>query len=121
MDLWLILGCKQVDEVIDAQRNGTGELVAIKVTYNDSQELKITQFLSSMHDPQNHCVPILQVLPDPYDSKISLMVLPYLRPCNNPELQTIGEAIDFVDQSLEVSSTYVRGRQPLTVFTNRRV
>ena len=30
------------------------------------------------------------------------MVMPYLRPFNDPEFRTIGEVVDFVSQTLEV-------------------
>lgn len=98
----LINSCSQFDQVIDAARVEDGERVAIKVTQNDKQELQITHFLSSIRESQNHCIPIFQVLPDPLDSNSSLMVMPYLRPCNDPEFWTIGEVIDFIDQTVEV-------------------
>ncbi|KAI0800218.1 kinase-like protein [Fomes fomentarius] len=91
----------QFDQVIDATRVEDGERVAIKVTQNDKRELQITQFLSSIRESQNHCIPIFQVLPDPLNSNLSLMVMPYLRPCNDPEFWTIGEVIDFIDQTVE--------------------
>lgn len=31
------------------------------------------------------------------------MVMPYLRPCNDPDWNTVGDVVDFVHQMLEVS------------------
>lgn len=64
--------------MIDATRAEDGVLVAIKVIRNGERELQITQFLSSIQDLQNHCIPIFQVLPDPLNVNWSLMVMPYL-------------------------------------------
>ncbi|KAI0774962.1 hypothetical protein BD413DRAFT_611939 [Trametes elegans] len=49
----------------------------------------------------NHCVPIHGILPDPFDPQLTFMIMPYLRPCQNPEFGTIGDIIDFVNQTLE--------------------
>lgn len=88
--------------MIDPTRAEDGALVAIKVVRNDKRELQIAQFLSSIQDSQNHSVPIFQVLPDPLNPNLTLMVMPYLRPCNDPEFWTIGEVIAFIDQTVEV-------------------
>ncbi|KAI0365092.1 kinase-like protein [Pilatotrama ljubarskyi] len=88
-------------QVMDAKQSDTNELVAIKKFRKDSQELQIAQFLSSTQDPQNHSVPVLRILDDPFDPMLSLMVMPYLRPCNDPGFGTVGEAIDFITQTLE--------------------
>ena len=39
-----------------------------------------------------------------------LMVMPYLRPCNDPEFRTAGEAMDFITQTIEV------GRSRLALY-----
>ncbi len=87
---------------MDAKRRSDNTLVAIKSVSKDTEELRITQFLSSLRDPQNHCVPILEIVPDPFDSQRALLVMPYLRQCNNPEFYLVGEVIDFMQQTLEV-------------------
>lgn len=76
--------------------------VAIKIVQNKSQEAQIAQFLSSIEHPENHCVSILEVFPDPIDPSWSLMVMPYLRPFNDPEFELVGEVVEFVSQMLEV-------------------
>ena len=88
---------------MDAKRLSDSELVAIKSFVKKGQEEEIAQFFASIRDPRNHCVRIHEILPDPFDPRLGLMVMPYLRPCNNPEFSTIGDVIEFVDQTLEVS------------------
>ncbi|KAI9059877.1 kinase-like protein [Trametes sanguinea] len=88
-------------QVMDATRTATRELVAIKSFLRHGQEMHIAQFFASITDTQNHCVPIHEILPDPYDPHLGLMVMPFLRPCNNPEFGTVGDVIEFVDQTLE--------------------
>ncbi|KAI0828178.1 kinase-like protein [Trametes gibbosa] len=88
-------------QVIDARRQKDNELVAIKRIRRDSQEQQIIQFLATLTDETNHTVPVCAVLPDPFDHQISLMVMPFLRPCYNPEFTTIGDAVEFIDQMVE--------------------
>ncbi|CDO69429.1 hypothetical protein BN946_scf184791.g24 [Trametes cinnabarina] len=87
--------------VIDAKRVADNKLVAIKKFRNDSHESRIALYLSSLTDNQNHCVRIEEILPDPLDPRLSLMVMPYLRPCNDPDFSTVGDVIDFASQTLE--------------------
>lgn len=87
---------------MDARRLRDNYLISMKTVYKDSEELRIAQFLSSIPDPQNHCVPVLDVIPDPFDPQRALFVMPYLRQCNNPHFCSVGEVIDFMDQTLEV-------------------
>ncbi|OJT07915.1 hypothetical protein TRAPUB_1194 [Trametes pubescens] len=88
-------------QIIDATRLSNRETVAIKSFLKQGQELHIAQFLASIDDSRNHSVPVLEVLSDPFDPQRALMVMPYLRPCNNPEFATIGDIVDFIDQTIE--------------------
>ncbi|KAH9888344.1 kinase-like domain-containing protein [Cubamyces lactineus] len=88
-------------DVIDATRQTDGQLVAIKTIKKGSQELQISRFLSSVQHDANHCVPMIDVLDDPLDPTISLMVMQYLRPWDDPELTMVGDVVDFVSQMLE--------------------
>ena len=92
--------------VIDARRLEDNALVAIKSVEKHSGEIDIARFLTSIHDSRNHCVPVFDVIGDPMDPERSLLVMPFLRGCTSPELGTIGEVIDFVDQTLEVRGRY---------------
>ena len=78
------------------------------------QELKIAQMFSSPEvrgEPRNHCVPLLEILelPNAFDRR--LIVMPLLRPFNEPRFRTYGEFVNFFTQICEVSSTcqLVRG------------
>ena len=77
--------------------------MVIKSCPNDSQEIDIARYVTSLQDLRNHCVNALDVFPDPFDPEVTLMVMPFLRPCNDPPFGTIGEVMDFIDQTLEVS------------------
>ena len=87
---------------MDATRLSDGELVAIKSFVKQGQEEQVAQFFKTNRHSQNHCVRIHEILPDPFESDLGLMVMPYLRPCNNPEFATVGDVVEFVDQTLEV-------------------
>lgn len=79
--------------------------MSIKRIPNNTHEVQLARFLTSAEKlelPNNHCVPILDVLADPFDKSLSLMVMPYLRPFNDPEFTAIGEVVDFIGQTLEV-------------------
>ncbi|KAI0824561.1 kinase-like protein [Trametes gibbosa] len=88
-------------QVIDARRQKDNELVAIKRFRTDSQEQHIIQFLSTLEDEKKHAVPVYAILPDPFDPQLALMVMPFLRPCDEPDFSTIGDAVEFIDQITE--------------------
>ncbi|KAH9851084.1 kinase-like domain-containing protein [Lenzites betulinus] len=88
--------------VIDATRASDHAMVAIKSKIpRQSPELQIGQFLASIKDPRNHSVPVYEILTDPLDTAQALLVMPYLRPCNDPAFSAIGEIVEFVDQTIE--------------------
>ncbi|EGO02260.1 hypothetical protein SERLA73DRAFT_86540 [Serpula lacrymans var. lacrymans S7.3] len=92
-----------VPHVIDANRTD-GLVVSIKRVSKTSNEITIGQSLSSMDllwNPLNHCVPILDVFADPIEQDTSYIVMPHLRPFDDPEFCFIGEIIDFVGQTLQ--------------------
>lgn len=102
-----LTSCSQTDEVMDARRQLDNMAVAIKSVEKGCDEICIAQFLATLHDPQNHCIPVIDVLPDPFDAHLCLFVMPFLRPFDDPDFCTAGEVIDFVDQTLEVSGSSV--------------
>ena len=72
------------------------------------QELEIARTVSSpelRHHPHNHCVPLLDVIEFPSILDRKLMVMPLLRPFNEPYFRTYGDFVDFFTQICEVSST----------------
>lgn len=93
--------------VIDGT-SSTGELVAIKHLKNKGQEIEIARYVTSTKHPHNHCVSVKDIFPDPDDPEWYFMVMPYLRPFNNPEFELIGEVAEFISQMLEVCSLVTR-------------
>lgn len=88
-------------------------LVCIKRIATDGQELSITQLLNEeglRKDAHNHSVPILDVLEDDEDRSISYLVMPFLRPMDDPPFSHVGDVLEFVDQVLEVCATSLVGR-----------
>ena len=68
-------------------------------------EIEMVQYLSSeplRSDPRNHTVPFLEILTVPDDPEITLLVMPLLRSCHDPDFCTIGEALSFLTQVFEV-------------------
>ncbi|TFY60104.1 hypothetical protein EVJ58_g5352 [Rhodofomes roseus] len=96
----------KVPFVMDATRISDSSIVLMKKLDAEIHpfELEIGQFLSSdqiTSDPRSHCVRILEVLPDPMEQSISLIVMPYLRAFDNPEFLTFGEAVACFKQLIE--------------------
>ncbi|KIP08699.1 hypothetical protein PHLGIDRAFT_18868 [Phlebiopsis gigantea 11061_1 CR5-6] len=95
---------KTLNNVLDATHQSDGHRVSIKVVPKNTQEIEIGRLLTGHtleQDPRNHCVPILDVFPDPVDTTKALIVSPYLTPFNDPEYTTLGEVLDLIQQTLE--------------------
>ena len=74
------------------------------------QELEIARIVSSpelRRHPHNHCVPLLDVLELPNTLDRKLIVVPFLRPFDEPRFRTYGEFVDFYTQTCEVSELYM--------------
>ncbi len=70
-----------------------------------SNEIDIVLFFSSetlAKDTRNHCVPIYEVLQVPDNDNMRILVMPLLRDYNDPQIQTVGEAVEFFHQMFEV-------------------
>ncbi|KAL4242378.1 hypothetical protein ABKN59_011983 [Abortiporus biennis] len=94
-------------DVLDATHIATNELVMLKRISQKTHpyEVEITSYFTKeplRSDPQNHCVPLLEVLEVPNDSTIKIIVLPLLRKYNDPRFKTVGEALEFFRQAFEV-------------------
>lgn len=103
--------------LIDATRISDGTLVYIKRVATDSDELKIALMFSSQEcrlDDKNYCVPIIDHFQDMGDIKFSYIVMPFLRPVDDPPFEIVEDVVNFVDQILEVSGTSARGMPELT-------
>jgi hypothetical protein len=91
---------------MDATRIRNNKQVMLKKVLPEEgpHELYITQLFSSpglRDDPSNHCVPLLDLIELPQGSG-KLMVMPFLRPFNDPRFQTYGEFVAFFMQICEV-------------------
>ena len=96
---------------MDATRRLDGKHVMFKRIFPEegSHELRTMQLFSSSEvarDLRNHCVPLLNVIEIP-NTRQKLMVMPFLRPFNNPRFQTFGEFVAFFTQVCEVNSLNV--------------
>ena len=78
-------------------------LVYIKQVETNEQESRIALMLSSCQDQANHSVPILDIFVDTQDDSISYIVMPFLRPIDQPPFYAIEEILNFADQILEVT------------------
>lgn len=92
----------QIPTVADATRRSDDFLVSIKSTKNNTEELRIAQYLTDQQSTRNHCAPVLEIVEDPSQPHLALIFMPHLQPFNEPEFGTIGEVMDFIRQSLEV-------------------
>ncbi|KAH7890279.1 kinase-like domain-containing protein [Phlebopus sp. FC_14] len=90
---------------LDATR-ANGTRVYIKKVFRNEHpaEAEIAQFLSlpaMLSDSHNHTVPVLDCFAGEKGPEIRYLVMPLLRPFNQPPFTTIKECVDFVDQTLE--------------------
>jgi serine/threonine protein kinase len=102
---------------MDATRRRDGKHVMLKKIYPDEgpHELVITQLFSSrelVRDPRNHCVPLLDIIEIPQNGQ-KLMVMPLLRPFNDPHFQTFGEFVAFFTQICEVRSFHTHSHESI--------
>ena len=57
----------------------------------------------------NHCVPVYEVFTLNGEGDTMIMVMPLLRPYNDPDFDTIGEAVECFRQLFEVMCIYACG------------
>jgi hypothetical protein len=93
----------QFSRLLDATRVSDGQHVFLKVIEKSVHpyEAEIGQFFSTepvASDPQNHCVPIYEVLQDPDDEDLLILVMPLLRLYFDPMFDTVGEVVEFLRQ-----------------------
>ncbi|EMD36447.1 hypothetical protein CERSUDRAFT_115467 [Gelatoporia subvermispora B] len=92
--------------VLDATRVSDGTMVLLKKTSvsDHPHEIEIGKYFSSeplASDPRNHCVRLDEVLDVPDDPDLKVLVMPLLRPLDDPRFQTVGEAVEFLRQIFE--------------------
>ncbi|KAF9010788.1 kinase-like domain-containing protein [Cyathus striatus] len=90
--------------VLDAKRLKDGKMVCVKMIESNPREINIARYLSSRmlrHHPDNHCAPAFDAFHDEISPEIGFLVMPMLRPFNDPDFGTVDEIVDFVNQVLE--------------------
>lgn len=92
--------------VLDAERLSNGEQLVLKLVMKSlhPHEAEIGQYFSMdsvASDKHNHCIPIYKVLQVPDDDDLVILVMPFLRPHDDPAFDTIGEAVEFFGQVFE--------------------
>lgn len=92
--------------LLDATRTSDGRFVMLKRVdaTRHPHEVELTTKLCSAplsSDPRNHCVRVFEVLQDPEDANIQILVLPLLRDYANPRFDTVGEAVDCFRQVIQ--------------------
>ncbi|TFY52688.1 hypothetical protein EVG20_g10445, partial [Dentipellis fragilis] len=116
--------------VMDAIRKSDGSFVALKKLQivggkSTVEEIEINRYLSSeplASNPRNRCATAIEIFEVPDEKNIYILVMPLLRPIDNPLFDTFGEAVAFFTQIFEyyfidygLSEHYHPGRvQPWT-------
>ncbi|KAJ7151783.1 kinase-like domain-containing protein [Mycena crocata] len=100
-------GCSRLTHVVmDATRISDGAFVMLKQIRSSKHpnEIEICSMFNTeplVSDPQNHCVPLYEVLQVPDANDMKLMVMPFLTDWDTPRFHTIVELLDFVGQVIE--------------------
>lgn len=96
---------------MDATRSEDGRLVSLKTICRNPSELDVALSLTTpnlINHPMNHCVRILDTFVDALEPDRYFIVMPFLCPFDDPPFGAIGEVIDFVRQTLEVRSVWIK-------------
>ncbi|KAA1477310.1 hypothetical protein DENSPDRAFT_582053 [Dentipellis sp. KUC8613] len=95
--------------IMDATRASDGAYVTLKKldfvhSRSSMEEGDVNNYLSSSDlssDPRNHCARAIQILQMPDEDNVYILVMPLLRPFDDPKFTTIGEAVAFFTQIFE--------------------
>lgn len=96
---------------MDAIRISDEASVTLKIVNEERhpREADTALFLSSgllASDPRNHCAPVWEVLEVPHNHALCIIVMPLLRPCEDPEIWTLGEVAELLRQMIEVHVSF---------------
>ncbi|TFY71471.1 hypothetical protein EVG20_g1546 [Dentipellis fragilis] len=95
--------------VMDAIRRSDGSFVTLKrmnIAHgkSDIEEIEINKYLSSTAlaaDPRNHTAQAIETFQLPDEQDVYILVMPSLRPLDDPLFTTFGEAVAFFTQLFE--------------------
>jgi len=69
-------------------------------------QIKVAKFFSTesvISDPRNHCIPLLDTIEVPSLQEMTILVMPFVWRSSEPSFLTVGEAIEYFRQIVEVS------------------
>lgn len=92
-------------ETIDATRLSDGALVCILRVLGESVEKSVLMLFSQrdLRDIRQNCIPpVLDMFQDEEATELWYLVVPFLRPMDDPPFETIDDVVSFTDQVLEV-------------------
>ncbi|EJC99800.1 uncharacterized protein FOMMEDRAFT_127984 [Fomitiporia mediterranea MF3/22] len=90
--------------IIDAKRMSDGTQVIIKAVERNAKESNIGLYLSSgdhANDSENHCIPFYEIVRDDEAPSLEFIIMPLLRPFNDPPFFSVDEVLDFMQQTLQ--------------------
>lgn len=58
-------------------------------------------------EPNNHCVPLIDIFEDNEEPQLTYIVMPFLRTIDDPPFDTVADVMDFIDQLFEVGHCLV--------------
>lgn len=87
---------------MDAVRLVDNKQVIIKLMETDTAEMPIGRYLSSLSDPRNASVPILNILLCPLQDGIAFIIMPMLLFFEHLPFRRLGEFSEAFEQFLEV-------------------
>ncbi|KAJ6547720.1 kinase-like domain-containing protein [Mycena sp. CBHHK59/15] len=93
-------------DIMDAARIKDGAFVSLKKIRPSKHPMEteiIAMFAAEPvgSDPQNHCVPLYEVLKVPGEEDMIILVMPFLSHWEDPCFATVGEIVDFFGQIIE--------------------
>ncbi|KZT41065.1 kinase-like protein [Sistotremastrum suecicum HHB10207 ss-3] len=81
-------------QVMDAVRTSDGRRVAMKFVNTSRRELPLWRLITALQsNPQNHCVPILDIHPLPDTDETVMVVMPLLIYYDRTDFETLGELL----------------------------
>jgi hypothetical protein len=100
-------------QVMDAVRISDGLKVVIKRIKTSTDESHIATYLHSLKHPNNHTVPILEVISLPETTEVTLLVMSRLLPFHRLPFRRLGEFAEATEQFLIVRRLHDRLRRML--------
>lgn len=88
-------------------KNGTHVVIKLVKRAPASEEFEILKYFAEepqRSNPRNKCICPLDILHPSDDAKHVMVIFPILRAYDSPQFDTVGEALDFIREMLEVTA-----------------